>query len=236
LNVPTMALNKALSKVAEFAPIDLQYNNIDIVRFKKQIRNNTTAAAVNWHFLFFAHRKTPTFFTDKATWTEIYNMSAQFKLATRSEQTRTVLVSPPSERGVVLSPPKKRRCHRVTTPPAPFDIFNDKRTKSLFNVANRDKFVDRVTRMRAAVHQHKLSPFLSMPHKKRKNERLPEYNVLFLFSKLLALTLAYEIVVEKYSAQFSWHDCCKAAVDRMQSAGQTAFNPRAVMEPTLPVL
>jgi hypothetical protein len=56
--------------------------------------------------------------------------------------------------------------------------------------------------MRAAVQHHKLSPFLSMPHKKRKNERLPEYNVLLLFSKLLALTLAYEIVVEEYSAQF----------------------------------
>jgi hypothetical protein len=67
--------------------------------------------------------------------------------------------------------------------------------------------------MRAAVQQHKLSPFLSMPHKKRKNERLPEYNVLFLFSKLLALTLVYEIVVEEYSAQFAWHDCCKEAVD-----------------------
>jgi GTP cyclohydrolase FolE2 len=97
LNVPTVALNKALSKVAEFAPIDLQNNNIGIVRFKKQIRNNTTAAAVNRHFLFFAHRKTPTFFTDRATWTEIYNMSAQFKLAPRSQQTRTVLISLPSE-------------------------------------------------------------------------------------------------------------------------------------------
>jgi hypothetical protein len=158
LNVPTMALNKALSKAAEFAPIDLQDNNISIFRFKKQIRNNTTAAVVNRHFLLVAHRKTPTFFTDTATWTETYTKSAEFKLAPRSKQTRTIVISPPPER-VTLSPPKKRqrRCITAAAAPTPFDIFNDTKTKTLFNCKSRADFQDHVTRMRTALQQHKVS-------------------------------------------------------------------------------
>jgi hypothetical protein len=41
LDISTMALNKALSKKsAQFLQINLQNNNIGIVRFKKQIQNN----------------------------------------------------------------------------------------------------------------------------------------------------------------------------------------------------
>jgi hypothetical protein len=81
-----------------------------------------------------------------------------------------------------------------------------------------------------SIQQHKvLTPFLTTPHKTRKNERLPEYNALFLFTKLTLLTLAYEIAAEEYSMQFSWMDCCREAVDRMQRTGQPGFHPRAVM-------
>jgi hypothetical protein len=51
LDISTIALNKALSKKsAQFSQINLQNNNIGIVRFKKQIRNNNpqiTIAAVD---------------------------------------------------------------------------------------------------------------------------------------------------------------------------------------------
>jgi hypothetical protein len=198
LNVPTMALNKALSKSAEFAQIDIQdgSNNCGIVRFQRQMpSDDDNNKRVRRHFLFFPHRKQPTFFKATQTWSNIYQKSAQFKLAPRSKQARIVSPMRTSDDTAAFSlpqPPKKRRCRHVTTAaPIQFDIFNDTKTKTLFNAANRDEFIDRVTRMRTAVQQHKVSPFLSMPHKKRKNERLPEYNVLFLFSKRLALTIAY---------------------------------------------
>jgi hypothetical protein len=67
-------------------------------------------------------------------------------------------------------------------------------------------------------------------HTKRKNERLPEYNVLFLFSKLLALTIAYEIALEEHSGQCSWKDCCTKAADQMKQCGLTAFSPLTIMK------
>jgi hypothetical protein len=78
------------------------------------------------------------------------------------------------------------------------------------------------------VQQYKVSSFLTTPHKTRKNERLPEYNALFLVTKLTVLTLAYEIAAEEYSIQFSWMECCKEAVDQMQQTGQPGFHPRTV--------
>jgi hypothetical protein len=146
LNISTMALNKALSKSAHFAQIDLQNNNIGIVRFKKQIQksdNNNTQSEKS-HFLYFEHRKTPTFFTDTNTWTEIYRKSAEFKLAPRRVCT-IVVVSPTSHETIAFSPPKKRRCHRITT--TPFDIFVDKRTKSLFICRSRADFQERINRI-----------------------------------------------------------------------------------------
>jgi hypothetical protein len=113
VNVSTAILNKALSKSAEFAHIDIQDggNKCGVFRFKRQLEyfvdgNNTTKKIVH-HFLFFPHRKQPTFPKDRQTWIEIYNKSAQFKLASRSKQARCIvvttmdLVSPPV-------PPKKR--------------------------------------------------------------------------------------------------------------------------------
>jgi hypothetical protein len=231
LNVSTMALNKAQALASEFAQIDMQNNKIGVVQFKKQIQknvNNNNTQSVKCHFLYFAHRKTPTFFTGTATWTKLYRRSAEFKLAPRSKQLRTVVAVSPT--AFSLRPPKKRQRCITAAAPTPFDIFNDTKTKTLFNCKNRADLQDRINRMRTAVQHHTITAFLSSPHKKRENERLPAYNVLFLYSKLLALTLAYDIAVEEHCGQCSWKDCCTKAADQMKQCSLTAFSPLTVMK------
>jgi hypothetical protein len=118
LNVSTIALNKALLKAAEFAQIDLQNNNIGIIQFKKQIQksdnDNNNTQSVKSHSLYFEHRKTPTFFTDTHTWTEIYRKSAEFKLAPRSACT-IVVISLTSDETISFLPPKKQRQENKVT-------------------------------------------------------------------------------------------------------------------------
>jgi hypothetical protein len=96
LNVPTMTLNKALSKSPEFTHIDVQgsANRCGIVRFKRQqlyLPVNGVEKKVTRHFLFFPHRKKPIFYKDSNTWSEICTKSAHLKLAARSKTARTVM-------------------------------------------------------------------------------------------------------------------------------------------------
>jgi hypothetical protein len=103
-----------------------------------------------------------------------------------------------------LPPKKKRRFHGQKTASVPFDIFNDKRTKSLFNCKNRADFQERINRMCSALVKFAVvTVCLPKPHPTRKSEPLSEYNVLALYSKLTLLTLTYEITVEEYLVHFN---------------------------------
>jgi hypothetical protein len=149
-------------------------NNCGIVRFKRKLQLvvNGTEKQATHHFYFFPQRKRPVFPKDSNAWTEIYSKSSQLKLAPRSKQARRIVTVTATTRDsddsvtFLPPPPSRKRRHHITT--TPFDIFNDTKTKTLFNVANRGEFVDRVTRMQTALQQHKVSLFLSMPHEKKE--------------------------------------------------------------------
>jgi hypothetical protein len=96
---------------------------------------------VSRHFLFFPYRKKPVFYKDSNTWSEIYTTSAHLKLAPRSQSARTVTPLTPINHddgpaSFLLSPSppreKTRQSQSNAVPPKRFDIFNDKRTKTLF--------------------------------------------------------------------------------------------------------
>jgi hypothetical protein len=120
LNVPTMTLNKALSKSPEFTHIDVQgsANRCGVVRFKWQLYllANGVEKNVSRHFLFFPHRKKPVFYKESNTWSEIYTKSAHLKLAPRSQSARTVTPPTPINHDdgpasflLSPSPPRKKR-------------------------------------------------------------------------------------------------------------------------------
>jgi hypothetical protein len=225
-----MTLNKALSKSPEFAHIDIQDggNTCGVFLFKRQLLHLHKGKPKKMvkHFLFFPDRKHPIFHKESYVWSDIYDKSAQLKLAARSKTARTVTPPTPIDHDdgpatflLSPSPPRKKtqQSQSNAVPPKRFDIFNDKRTKTLFNITNRAAFHDRIHRMREALQHHTITSFLSKPHMTRKSEPLPEYNTIALHSKILLLTMAYEIAYEEYSIHVSWMDCCTEATKRMHA-------------------
>jgi hypothetical protein len=164
LNVTTKALNSALSKSPEFTHIDVQgsTNTCGIICFRCQLLHlhKGKPKKLVKHFLFFTYRKQPIFHQESYVWSDIYQKSAQLKLAPRSSSKTLRTVTPPTpnhEDGpaeflLPPSPPRKKtRQSSNAVPPKRFDIFNDTKTKILFNITNRASFYDHIHRMREAL-------------------------------------------------------------------------------------
>jgi hypothetical protein len=153
VNVPTAVLNKALSKSTEFTHIDGQghANKCGVVRFKRKLQLvvNGTELQMTHHFYFFPQRKQPVFHKDSNAWTEIYTKSAQFRLAPRSKQAALSLLrqQPAIVTTLLRSYLHSHQRRNGDAPSLPFDIFNDTKTKTLFNCKNRADLQDQINRM-----------------------------------------------------------------------------------------
>jgi hypothetical protein len=231
LNVPTALFSKAISKSAEFAHIDVQdgSNNCGIVRFKRQLHFVVVGVEkkVSRHFLFFPQRKRPVFYKDSATWTQIYNNSAHFKLAPHSKNARSIITPATSdvESPPLALPPKKKRWqyHGQKIVSVPFDIFNDKNQRPC-SIVKAEPTLKITLQDSERYCKNTISLHSCQSHIYQERERHYQDTMCFHCTKSFWF-LPWHTILPLKSTQSTSFDCCAEAIDRMKASIQ----PRLAM-------
>ena len=131
---------------------------------------------------------------------------------------------------------KRARTDTVAIAPPSFDIWDDTMTKRLFNEHNipvRDALESIVALLDTVIASKDLTLILTKPHAEFPEERLPENQVLHIYTKAKYLRNAYCVALERYGVKYAgsdalnWTECCQEAVHLM-ATGEPKLSPITV--------